>query len=151
MKIAICGSLDFTYEIEKIAGRLRNLGFEVTIPISSERILRGEFSLEDIKSKKETGKFSDYAIKYDFDPGLLEGYRRVRRDTCCQLRQKGDQKLYRREFIPGNGIRPRFGKENFSFERDSGNDLHRRDQSNAAGRHKRELVKNYLLTWQRKR
>jgi hypothetical protein len=65
MKIAICGSLDFTYEIEKLAHQLRKLGFEVSIPISSERILRGEFSLEEIKNKKETGKFSDYAIKFD--------------------------------------------------------------------------------------
>ncbi|MFA6376574.1 MAG: hypothetical protein WCX69_04220 [Candidatus Paceibacterota bacterium] len=65
MKIAFCGSLDFTYEIEKIANRLKDRGFGVSIPISSERILRGEYSLEEIKNKKETGIFSDFAIKYD--------------------------------------------------------------------------------------
>jgi len=65
MKIAICGSLDFTYEIEKIANQLKSRGFSVSIPISSERILRGEYSLEEIKNKKETGIFSDFAIKYD--------------------------------------------------------------------------------------
>jgi len=65
MKIAICGSLDFTYEIEKIASRLKDRRFGVSIPLSSERILRGEYSLEEIKNKKETGIFSDFAIKYD--------------------------------------------------------------------------------------
>ena len=65
MKIAICGSLDFTYEIEKLANELRKMGFEICIPISSERILKGEFSLDEIKKEKENGKFSDRAIKYD--------------------------------------------------------------------------------------
>lgn len=65
MKIAICGSLDFTYEIEKLANELRKMGLEVCIPISSEKILKGEFSLEEIKKEKENGKFSDRAIKYD--------------------------------------------------------------------------------------
>lgn len=65
MKIAICGSLDFTYEIAKLAEELRLKGFDVCIPISSEKILRGEFSLEEIKKEKEDGKFSDRAIKYD--------------------------------------------------------------------------------------
>jgi hypothetical protein len=65
MKIAICGSLDFTYEIEKLANDLRKMKFEVCIPISSEKILKGEFSLKEIKKEKENGKFSDRAIKYD--------------------------------------------------------------------------------------
>lgn len=65
MKIAICGSLNFTYEIKKIADDLSKLGFDVQIPISSEKIIKGEFSLDEIKKEKETGKFSDRAIKYD--------------------------------------------------------------------------------------
>lgn len=65
MKIAICGSLDFTYEIDKLAKELREKNFEVKIPISSEKILKGEFSLDEIKQEKENGKFSDRAIKYD--------------------------------------------------------------------------------------
>jgi len=65
MKITICGSLDFTYEIEKLANELRKMEFEVFIPISSEKILKGEFSLEEIKKEKKSGKFSDRAIKYD--------------------------------------------------------------------------------------
>ncbi len=65
MKIAICGSLDFTHEIRKVADELLAFGFEVSIPISSEKILRGEFSLEEIKSEKENGTFSERAIRYD--------------------------------------------------------------------------------------
>lgn len=38
MKIAICGSLNFTYEIKKISDELKSFGFDVFIPISSEKI-----------------------------------------------------------------------------------------------------------------
>lgn len=65
MKIAICGSLDFTHEIKKIADELKKLGFEVYNPISVERILAGKFSLDEIKQEKENGKFSERIIKYN--------------------------------------------------------------------------------------
>ena len=65
MKIAICGSLNFTYEIKKVADDLKSLGFYVTIPISSEKILKKEFSLEEIKEEKKNGKFSERAIKFN--------------------------------------------------------------------------------------
>jgi len=65
MTIAICGSLDFTHEINQIREDLEKLGFEVHIPISAEKILRGEFSLDEIKKEKESGNFAERAIKYD--------------------------------------------------------------------------------------
>ena len=65
MKIAICGSLSFTYEMGALADRLRKCGFEVYIPISAEKIIRGELSVAEIEKEKEQGKFSDRAIKYD--------------------------------------------------------------------------------------
>lgn len=65
MKIAICASLNFTHEIKKIADELEVLGFEVSIPKSAEKILRGEFSLDEIKGEKENGTFSERAIKFD--------------------------------------------------------------------------------------
>jgi len=65
IKIAICGSLNFTHEIKEIADELKNFGFDVSIPISSEKILRGEFSLDEIKNEKENGKFSERVIKFD--------------------------------------------------------------------------------------
>ena len=53
MTIAICGSLNFTYKIKKISDELKKMGFDVFIPISSEKILRGEFSLDKIKKEKK--------------------------------------------------------------------------------------------------
>jgi len=65
MKIAICGSLNFTYEIKKVADDLKKMSFDVTIPISAEKILKKEFSLEEIKKEKEDGKFSERAIRFN--------------------------------------------------------------------------------------
>jgi len=65
INIAICGSLNFSYEMDGLAKELRKLGFEVHIPISAEKIIKGEFSLDEIKKEKEDGKFSERAIKYD--------------------------------------------------------------------------------------
>ena len=65
MKIAICGSLNFTYEIKKISDELKKMGFNVFIPISSEKILKGEFSLDKIKKEKEDGIFDKKFIEND--------------------------------------------------------------------------------------
>jgi len=65
MKITICGSLNFTHEIDNLRKKLEELGHDVTVPISSEKILKGEFSLDEIKREKEEGKFSERAIKMD--------------------------------------------------------------------------------------
>lgn len=65
MKIVICGSLNFTHEIKKLADDLAKLGFDVSIPISSEKILNGEFLLDEIKNEKEKGDLHKRAIKYD--------------------------------------------------------------------------------------
>ncbi|MBU6389277.1 hypothetical protein KGQ71_02055 [Patescibacteria group bacterium] len=65
MRIAICGSLDFTHEIKALADTLTDRGFEVDIPLTSRRILRGEATVEQIKAEKERGVFSERAIKFD--------------------------------------------------------------------------------------
>lgn len=65
MKVAICSSLNFTPEIKKLADELKKLGHQVFIPLSSERILRGEITLEQIKAEKTSGEFINRAIKYD--------------------------------------------------------------------------------------
>ncbi len=65
MKIVICGSLDFTYQIEKIAIKLRNLGHQVTIPKVSKMILNGKVSLKQILNEKKTGEIFKRAIKLD--------------------------------------------------------------------------------------
>lgn len=65
MTIAICGSLDFTHEMDRLRLDLIKLGFEVHIPISSEKILRGELDLGSIKKEKEAGMFAERAIQND--------------------------------------------------------------------------------------
>jgi len=99
MKIAICGSLDFTYEIEKLANKLRKMGFEVCIPISSEKIIKGEFSLEEIKKEKEEGKFSSRAIKYD----SMRAYWNIINNCDCVLIANYDKKGIK-GYIGGNSF-----------------------------------------------
>lgn len=70
MKIAICASLDFTRQIKEAADQLANLGHEVIIPRTSEMILNGEVTLEQILKEKETGEISERAIKQD----VIRGY-----------------------------------------------------------------------------
>jgi len=65
MKIAICGSLDFTEEIRTLADALEARGFEVEIPPTSRLILEGELTVEQIKAEKATGTFSERATKVD--------------------------------------------------------------------------------------
>ena len=52
MKIVICASIGFTPQIKEIADKLKTLGHETEIPITSQRILKGEFTLEEFLMKK---------------------------------------------------------------------------------------------------
>lgn len=65
MKIAISASLDFSYEIKKIADKLLEKNHKVIIPLTAEKILNDELTLEEIKKEKENGKISKRAIKYN--------------------------------------------------------------------------------------
>jgi len=53
MKIVICGSIDATYEIKKIADELETMGHKTEIPLTSQRILNGELTLDEFKKEKE--------------------------------------------------------------------------------------------------
>jgi len=66
MKITICSSIDFTYEIKKVADKLKAIGYETEIPLTSQRILNGELTLEAFKrEKKKNGDGSIVKIKDD--------------------------------------------------------------------------------------
>lgn len=97
MKIAICGSLNFTHEIKKLADELLLLGFEVQILLSSEKILKGIFSLDEIKKEKETGEFSNRAIKYD----SIRGYWKIINDFDAILVANYDKNNIK-NYIGGN-------------------------------------------------
>lgn len=53
MKIVICGSIDFTLKIKEVADQLVSMGYDVDIPLTSQRIINGELTLEDFKKQKE--------------------------------------------------------------------------------------------------
>ena len=65
MKIVICSSLDFTYQIKEIAGELEKKGHQVVVPKTSKMILNGEIGLEQIKKEKENREIQKRAIEYD--------------------------------------------------------------------------------------
>jgi hypothetical protein len=65
MTIAICGSLTFAQEILEIRKKLEDLGHSVFIPLSIERMLRGEVTLDQIEKMKADGSFFIYAKEFD--------------------------------------------------------------------------------------
>jgi len=65
MKIVISGSLDFTEEIKKTSNVLKELGHEVIIPKTSEDIINGSVSLEQIMKEKSDGSIVDRAMNLD--------------------------------------------------------------------------------------
>ncbi|HNV97537.1 MAG TPA: hypothetical protein PKL13_04530 [bacterium] len=81
MKLAICGSLNFTYEIDELRKKLEALNFEVIIPPTAQRILKGEFTLDEIKLKKENGNFSQLVIEND----AIKIYFNIIKDCDCVL------------------------------------------------------------------
>ncbi|MDD5291382.1 MAG: hypothetical protein PHZ04_04720 [Patescibacteria group bacterium] len=52
MKIVICGSIDFTPQIKEVSDELTKQGHTVDIPLTSQRILNGELTLEDFLKEK---------------------------------------------------------------------------------------------------
>lgn len=65
MKIAICGSLTFAQEMNKLRDQLVDLGFEVQLPFSAVKILKGEFSQDEINKSKEDGTFHKITAEND--------------------------------------------------------------------------------------
>jgi len=65
MKIAICSSLDFINEIKETADKLVQLGHEVTLPQTAEKIYKGEATYEQVMEEKSNGEFANRGIKQD--------------------------------------------------------------------------------------
>lgn len=53
MKITICASVVFTYEIKDFADKLISMGHSVEIPFTTKKILNGELTLEEFKKEKQ--------------------------------------------------------------------------------------------------
>ena len=69
MKIAICGSIDFVAKIKEVADTLSKEGHSLDIPLSAQRILTGELTLEEFKNEKnkEDRKIKEDVINYYFE------------------------------------------------------------------------------------
>lgn len=72
MKIIICGSIDATYKIKEIADELEKSGHETEIPLTSQKILGGELTMEEFQKEKAANgdgairKIQDDVIKRYF-------------------------------------------------------------------------------------
>ncbi|MBI4359797.1 MAG: nucleoside 2-deoxyribosyltransferase [Candidatus Jacksonbacteria bacterium] len=67
MKIAICGSLDFTEKMKEIADILKQHGHEVVIPHGAELILSGKETIESIREKGSKQKIEGDVIRSYYD------------------------------------------------------------------------------------
>ncbi len=72
MKFVICGSIDFTPKIKGVANVLIEGGHEVVIPITSQRILNGELTLEEFKKEKQ--KSGDGAFRRKIKEDVIKRY-----------------------------------------------------------------------------
>ena len=53
MKVVICSSIEFTGQIKEIANVLAQQGHTVEIPLTSQRIISGELTMEEFKEEKQ--------------------------------------------------------------------------------------------------
>ncbi|MFA6099869.1 MAG: hypothetical protein WC750_03230 [Patescibacteria group bacterium] len=97
--IAICVSLDFTHEIVDIKQKLEELGHEVHIPPTSQVILRGEVSVDDIRHEKAEGVFASRSIKDD----AIRRYWNVIKDVDAILVANYEKKGIK-DYIGGNAL-----------------------------------------------
>lgn len=66
MKIVICASIEFTEKIQEVADSLTRMGYSVEIPLTSQRIINGELTLEEfIKEKKQIGGGVERKVRDD--------------------------------------------------------------------------------------
>lgn len=64
MKIVICGSLDFTQEIDEVRNKLKENGHEGVIPRGSELILSNAMTLQEIRIAGAKHKQDGDVIRY---------------------------------------------------------------------------------------
>lgn len=101
MKIAICGSIDFTPEIKKIADHLLARGHKIELPTYTKKILNGDLTLEQFKKHKE--KKGDWAFRVKIDEDLIKRYFEVIKSSdailVVNVENKGIQ-----NYIGGNTL-----------------------------------------------
>ncbi|MFH2105082.1 MAG: hypothetical protein ABII72_02495 [Parcubacteria group bacterium] len=97
MKIVICASLDLTPAIKEVAEDLIKQDHEVVIPRTSQMIIAGEVSLEQIMQEKESGQIHERAIRQDAIMSYFKEIEQAEAILVLNLDKKGVQ-----NYIGGN-------------------------------------------------
>lgn len=101
MKIVICGSLKFTYEIKEVADQLQKLGHKVEIPWGAQKILAGKFDYDKFMKEKETK--GDIKFRKNAEEDLIiRYYHKIKKANAILIANydKGEVKNY----IGGNSL-----------------------------------------------
>jgi nucleoside 2-deoxyribosyltransferase len=81
MKIIICASIQFTNEINEISRKLELNGHVVEIPLTSQKILNGEITLEEFNKENLSGEGANRKIQDD----VIKKYYNKIKDCDCIL------------------------------------------------------------------
>jgi len=100
MKIVICASISFTNKIKEVADQLSKKGHIVEIPFTSQRIINGEFSLEQFLAEKQ--KNGDGAFRKIQD-NLIKRYYEIIKNADAILVINIDKKGIE-NYIGGNTL-----------------------------------------------
>lgn len=90
MHIVICSSIDFTSEIKSISEQLKEMGHTVDIPLTSEKIINGELSMDDYLAEKETS--AESAVRKIADDVIRGYFQRIKEADAIfvlNLKKKG--------------------------------------------------------------
>lgn len=98
MKITICGSIESVYEIKSISDKLLENGHETDIPLTCQRILGGELTLEEFKKEKE--KNGDGSFR-KIEDDIIKRYYNIIKD-CDSILVVNEEKKEIAGYIGGN-------------------------------------------------
>ncbi len=82
MKIVICGSILFTEDIRKISAELKSAGHQTEIPLTSQKIISGELTMDEFKKEKESNGDSSFRKIQD---DVIKRYYDLIADSDCVL------------------------------------------------------------------
>lgn len=95
MKIVICGSINFTPQIKETADALEKLGHIVDIPLTSQRIIDGELTMEEFEAEKDKNgdaSFRESAMRKIQDDVIKMYYEKIKKADAIlvlNLEKKG--------------------------------------------------------------
>ncbi len=98
MKISICASIDFTYEIGEVAQKLRGMEHEVDVPMTAQKILGNELTLDDFK--KEKNKNGDGAFRKIQDDVIKRYYKIIQKTDAILVLNFDKNEI--KNYIGGN-------------------------------------------------